>query len=129
MSSRKSGKRKNELEQMFNDAEYSVTQILENFSHNGSPLPDLVAGDGDIFYAIDAYASGRKRVYIQREDVQRIENFSALFGAEPRIGIKFDRENWRFFSPEELHMTDNGNYRIKKDNRDKGESFYDLIGL
>jgi len=41
--------------------------------------------------------------------------FSRNFGALPRIGVRFDREDWYFFHPDDLHTTDGGNYRVKKE--------------
>jgi Holliday junction resolvase len=29
--------------------------------------------------------------------------------------VRFDREDWYFFHPGDLHVTDGGNYRVKKE--------------
>jgi Holliday junction resolvase len=55
--------------------------------------------------------------------------FSRNFGAKPRIGVRFDREDWYFFHPDDLYQTDGGNYRVKKETAlADGVDFEELTG-
>jgi Holliday junction resolvase - archaeal type len=55
--------------------------------------------------------------------------FAQNFGAKPRIGVRFDREDWYFFHPDELYQTDGGNYRVKKETAiTDGTDFPELTG-
>jgi Holliday junction resolvase len=77
-------------------------------------LPDVLAGDGEHFYAIEAKSSAGDPIYLDGQEVYALVYFARNFGAKPRIGVRFDREDWYFFHPDDLHQTDGGNYRVKK---------------
>ena len=112
-------------------------------SGGGTPreLPDVLTGDGENFYAIEAKSSGKEVIYIEGEEVDDLVYFAENFGAEARIGVRFDIEHgdpaygddenpgWYFFAVEELYETAGGNYRVKKETalRD-GETFNGLFG-
>src|SRR6056297_2153057 len=78
-------------------------------------LPDVLAGDSDVFYAIEAKSSAGNPIYLSGEEVEALVYFARNFGAKPRVGVRFDREDWYFFHPGDLHVTDGGNYRVKKE--------------
>ncbi|MGM0604564.1 MAG: Holliday junction resolvase Hjc, partial [Halobacteriota archaeon] len=77
--------------------------------------PDVLAGDGDVFYAIEAKASSDRPIYLTGEEIEALIYFARNFGARPLVGARFDRESWYFFHPGDLHRTDGGNYRVKKE--------------
>jgi Holliday junction resolvase len=55
--------------------------------------------------------------------------FSRNFGAKPRIGVRFDHEDWYFFHPDDLYKTDGGNYRVKRGKAlAEGVDFEEFIG-
>ena len=78
-------------------------------------LPDVLAGDGVNFYAIEAKSSSGDPIYLTGEEVESLVYFGQNFGAKPKIGVRFDREDWYFFHPADVHQTDGGNYRVKKE--------------
>jgi len=94
-SNAKGDRRERELVNELDDAGFAVMRAPSSGSATERELPDVLAGDGEAFYAI---------VY-----------FAQNFGAKPRIGARFDREDWYFFHPADLHTTDGGNYRVKKE--------------
>jgi len=49
------------------------------------------------------------------EEVHALVYFARNFGAKARVAARFDRENWYFFHPDDLHKTDGHNYRVKKE--------------
>jgi Holliday junction resolvase len=105
-------------------------------------LPDVLAGDGDAFFAIEAKSSGKDVIYIDGREIDELNYFAESFGAEAKIGVRFnvnhgdpaygndDNPGWYFFSPEDLYVTKGGNYRVKKETAlEKGDSFRDLTGV
>src|SRR6056297_2526738 len=92
-------------------------------------LPDVLSGDGETFYAIEAKSSAGDPIYLTGEEVEALLFFARNFGAKPRIGVRFDREDWYFFHPADLHTTDGGNYRVKKETAlADGIDFEELTG-
>ena len=94
---------------------FAVMRAPASGSATERELPDVLAGDGDLFYAIEAKSSAGDPIYLTGEEVEALVYFSRNFGAKPRIGVRFDREGWYFFHPADLHVTDGGNYRVKKE--------------
>ncbi|WP_315851374.1 Holliday junction resolvase Hjc, partial [Haloferax volcanii] len=90
---------------------------------------DVLAGNGEVFYAIEAKASSGRPIYLSGEEVEALVYFSRNFGAKARIAVRFDREDWYFFHPGDLYVTDGGNYRVKKETAlAEGEDFESFTG-
>jgi len=82
-----------------------------------------------VFYAIEAKSSSGDPIYLDGTEVENLVYFARNFGAKPRIGARFDRENWYFFHPADLHTTDGGNYRVKLETAlAEGEDMDELSG-
>ncbi len=114
MSNAKGDRRERELVNKLDEAGLAVMRAPASGSATDRELPDVLAGDGDRFYAIEAKSSAGDPIYLAGEEVYALVYFSQNFGAKPRIGVRFDREDWYFFHPDELYQTDGGNYRVKK---------------
>lgn len=41
-----------------------------------------------------------------------LKYFATGFGADPEVGIRFDYEDWYFFSPDDLYETSGSNFRV-----------------
>lgn len=115
MSQSKGDRRERELVNALDDAGFAVMRAPASGSATQRELPDVLAGNGDDFYAIEAKSSAEQPIYLTGEEVEALVYFSRNFGAKARIGVRFDREDWFFFHPGELYVTDGGNYRVKKD--------------
>jgi Holliday junction resolvase len=115
MSNAKGDRRERELVNELDERGFAVMRAPASGSATDRELPDVLAGDGDRFYAIEAKSSAGRPVYLDGEEVEALVYFSQNFGAKPRVGVRFDRESWRFFHPADLHVTDGGNYRVKKE--------------
>ena len=114
MSNAKGDRRERELVNKLDEAGFAVMRAPASGSATDRELPDVLAGDGDQFYAIEAKSSAGDPIYLDGEEVYALVYFAQNFGAKPRIGVRFDREDWYFFHPDDLHQTDGGNYRVKK---------------
>jgi len=126
--SKKGDRRERELVNMLDDDGWAVMRAPASGAATERELPDVLAGNGKVFYAIEAKSSGGDVVYIDGGEIIDLLFFSSQFGAKARIGVRFDRCDWYFFHPAELHVTRGGNYRVKKEKAlNEGTSYYDLI--
>ena len=129
MSQAKGDRRERELVNELDAAGFAVIRSPASGSATQREQPDVLAGNGEIFYAIEAKSSSGDPIYLTGEEVEGLIYFSRNFGAKARIGIRFDREDWYFFHPGALHVTDGGNYRVKKEFAlEEGEPFDELVG-
>jgi len=129
--SQKGSSRERELVEMLWEEGFGVVRAPASGSATDRALPDLVAGndDRDLRLAVEAKASASDTVYIDGEEVTQLIEFADRFGARARVGVRFDREDWYFFHPGDLHVTDGGNYRVKKGKAlREGEDFEELVG-
>ena len=115
MSQAKGDRRERELVNALDEAGFAVMRAPASGSATERELPDVLAGDGEQFYAVEAKSSSGDPIYLTGEEVEALIYFSQNFGAKPRIGVRFDREDWYFFHPGDLYVTDGGNYRVKKE--------------
>ena len=79
------------------------------------PLPDVVAGNGKIYLAIEVKTTTKEKIYIDEPQISALCEFSEIFGAKAYIGVKFKYTKWLFLEPENTPKTKTGNYRIEKD--------------
>ena len=129
MSNAKGDRRERELVNLLDEAGFAVMRAPASGSATTRELPDVLAGDGDEFYAIEAKSSAGDPIYLDGEEVYALVYFSRNFGAKPRVGARFDHENWYFFHPDDLYQTDGGNYRVKKETAlAEGTDFEELTG-
>lgn len=125
-SNQKGNRRERELVNRLDDAGFAVMRAPASGSATERELPDVLAGNGEVFYAIEAKSSSGRPIYLTGEEVEALVYFSQNFGAKPRIAARFDREDWYFFHPDDLHKTPK-NYRVKKEMAlEEGERIEDL---
>jgi len=128
-SSRKGDRRERELVNRLDEAGFAVMRAPASGSATERELPDVLAGDGERFYAIEAKSSSGRPIYLDGEEIEALLYFSQNFGAKARVGVRFDREDWYFFHPADLHTTDGGNYRVKKETAlSDGTDFEEFVG-
>jgi holliday junction resolvase Hjr len=129
MANRKGDRRERELVNRLDEAGFAVMRAPASGSATTRELPDVLAGNGDVFYAVEAKASAGDPIYLTGEEVEALVYFARNFGAKARIGVRFDREDWYFFHPGDLYTTDGGNYRVKKETAlAEGEDFESFVG-
>lgn len=93
------------------------------------PLPDVLAGNGKLYLAIEVKSTRQDHIYIDNEKITNLKKFSEIFGATPYIGAKFIRKPWRFIKLDDLHVTRSNNYRVNTDLAfSKGLDFEEIIG-
>lgn len=123
----KGDRRERELVNRLDEAGFAVMRAPASGAATTRELPDVLAGDGEVFYAVEAKSSAGDPIYLTGEEVEALVYFSQNFGARPKIGVRFDREDWYFFHPSDLHVTVGGNYRVKKETAlSAGDTIADL---
>ena len=128
-ANRKGDRRERELVNRLDEAGFAVMRAPASGSATDRELPDVLAGNGDSFYAIEAKSSSGNPIYLTGEEVEALIYFARNFGANARIGVRFDREDWYFFHPGDLYVTDGGNYRVKKETAiADGVDFDEFVG-
>ncbi|MWG36500.1 Holliday junction resolvase Hjc [Halomarina oriensis] len=122
----KGTRRERELVTLLDALGMALMRAPASGSSTDRPLPDVLAGNGGVFVAIEAKASAGQPIYLDEEEVEALEYFAENFGARALVGVRFDAKHgdpnygtddsgWRFLAPETLYRTDGGNYRVKKE--------------
>lgn len=135
-TNKKGARRERELVNLLDERGFAVMRAPSSGSATERELPDVLAGNGHAFWAIEAKASGGDPIYLEASgednEIDNLRYFAKNFGAAPLVGVKFDPEygdvhygndddtGWRFYHPEHLYETDGGNLRVKKEDMDEG---------
>lgn len=117
-----------ELINIFDDAGYAALRVPSSGSATERELPDLHVGNGEHTLAIEAkYCSG-DRVYLKPEKINGLCWFSDRYNSVPLVAGRWSQDTtWYFERPSELHMTDNGKYRIKRSDQQSGAITIDEV--
>ena len=111
------------------DAGFAAMRAPASGGATKRPLPDVLAGNGKIYLAIEVKSTRQDHIYIDNEKISNLQEFCNIFGATPYIGAKFIRKPWRFVKIEDLHITRSENYRVNTDLAfSKGLDFEEIIG-
>lgn len=84
------------------------TWVAHRIAGSGSsryPSPDIIASNNIRRVAIEVKAS-KKAVYIPKPEIGALKEFSQMFGAEPWVAVRFDRQDWFFMSLDDMKETD-----------------------
>jgi len=93
----------------------------------GLPCPDVIAGNGSRRIVVECKALAADAKYLTKKEVAELLEFGRTFGAEPWIGIKFDRMGWRFLSCEDARATEKSMVISKEAAEARGLTFEELI--
>ncbi len=111
------------------DAGFAAMRAPASGGATKRPLPDVLAGNGKLYLAIEVKSTRQDHIYIDNEKITNLIEFSEIFGATPYVGAKFIRKPWRFIKLEDLHVTRSNNYRVNTDLAfSKGLDFEEIIG-
>lgn len=99
---------------------FAATRIPASGGATKSDRPDVLAGNGDECFAFEVKSSKKDTIYIRKEQISELLRFSFKFGAKPLICVKFTRKPYTIFNVNLLERTPKGNYKIKREDIDKG---------
>ena len=71
------------------------------------PSPDILTGNGIRSLAIECKSSGKSARYLPKKEIEELVSFSRSFGAEPWVGVRFDKKEWLFLPANNLRETEN----------------------
>ncbi|MFB6197043.1 MAG: Holliday junction resolvase Hjc [Halobacteriaceae archaeon] len=111
---RKGDRRERELVNLLDNHDFAVLRAPASGSATKREVPDVLAGNGDVFLALEVKSSGGDPIYIDKKEVKGLQFFAEKFGATPFLGIRFDRMDWYFFRPEWVYQTEKF-YRVKEE--------------
>lgn len=125
-SNTKGSRSERELVNYLDNNGWAVLRAPASGAATDRELPDVLAGDGERFLAIEGKASGGNPIYLDAEEVEALIYFAEQFGAEPRLAARWDEKHgdlsygeewpgWYLHEVDAVHRTDGGNYRIKKE--------------
>lgn len=93
-----------ELIGMFWDNDWGAIRVAGSGSSR-FPSPDVLASNKIRNVAIECkFVNGDKK-YFPKDEIEQLEFFSKMFGAEAWIGVKFSRKDWYFIKTENLDCT------------------------
>lgn len=114
-SNAKGDRRERELVNRLDEAGFAVMRAPASGSATERELPDTLAGYHGTLVAIEAKASSGDPIYLDAEEVEALVYFAVNFGAQAKIGVRFDYDDWWFLDPWECHCTKSGkSYRVKQ---------------
>jgi len=127
--SKKGSIEERDLVKKFWDAGFAAMRAPASGGATKRPLPDVLAGNGDKYLAIEVKSTRKEHIYIDNEKISNLIEFSDIFGAVPYVGAKFIRKPWRFIRINDLYVTRSNNYRVNIDLAyRKGLEFSEIIG-
>lgn len=126
-SNKKGDRSERKLVNYLDKCGWAVMRAPASGSATERELPDVLAGNSVSFHAIEVKASSGDPIYIDGEEVDDLLYFAQNFGARACIAASFDTEyddpaygedrpGIYLLDLNDLHVTDGGNYRIKKEN-------------
>ena len=112
---------------LFEGLNYGAIRVPASGARTSSDKPDVVAGNGTNYYAVEVKSSKNDYIYIRQEQVEELLRFSERFGATPLIVAKFTRLDYITFTINELNQTKSGKYTIHRDDAREGIPLIDFV--
>jgi len=112
--SRKGSAEERDLVHKLWDKNFAAMRTPSSGGATKKPLPDVLAGNGKIYIAIEVKTTTRNKFYVDSHQIDGLYEFCDIFGAIPYIGVKFKYIKWIFLSPEKIERTRSDNYRVEK---------------
>jgi len=104
-----------ELVKMLWNADCAAMRAPASGGATKKPLPDIIAGNGKVYLAIEVKSTSANHIYINSDKIVGLIEFSTIFGAEPYLGAKFKNKKWRFVHVNDLIKTRGDNYKVDVD--------------
>jgi Holliday junction resolvase len=96
------------------DEKFAAIRAPASGGANKRPLPDVLAGNGKKYLAIEVKTTTKDKIYIDSPQIDGLQEFCNIFGAEPYLGAKFKFTKWLFLAPDKMERTKSNNYKVEK---------------
>ncbi|MBN2458222.1 Holliday junction resolvase [Candidatus Woesearchaeota archaeon] len=91
------------------------------------PSPDIIASNNLRRVAIEVKTTKSSSVYISKQEIEALVRFSSMFGAEPWVAVKFDRDDTYFMTLEDMDETCSSFSVSREKAKMKGLLFDELV--
>ena len=108
---------------------YASIRVPASGARTRDDKPDVIAGNGKYYFAIEVKSSKKDYIYIRHEQIEELIRFSNKFGAVPLVCAKFTREPYSVFPIRSLEMTPSGKYKIHRKDVEKHISLQEYLKL
>ncbi|MDR1819075.1 MAG: Holliday junction resolvase [Methanobrevibacter sp.] len=126
---KRGSKEERDLVHMFWDKGFAAMRAPASGGATKRPLPDVLAGNSKKYLAIEVKTTKSEIIYIDSSQIDGLNEFCEIFGAEPYIGVKFKNTKWLFLSIETIIKTRGQNYKVDKNLAlEKGLDLDEIIG-
>ena len=115
-----------DLVNLFYNAGFGVIRAPTSGGATTRALPDLVAGNGEVYYAIEVKMKKDLPIYIREEQVEELKEFCRRFGAKGFVAVKLPYKPWKFILLKDLKKGSK-NYKIDEECYEKGLDFEKLV--
>lgn len=112
---------------LFEEKGYKAVRVPCSGGRTNRTLPDVVAGNGKQYYAVEVKSSKLTHIYIRHEQILELLQFSNGFGAEPFVCAKFTYKPYKVVKIVDLKQTGKGTYVIHREEIDNYSDFTDYI--
>ncbi|MCF7872488.1 Holliday junction resolvase [Candidatus Woesearchaeota archaeon] len=91
------------------------------------PCPDIVASNNVRKIVLEVKLTTESKKYFMGKEIEELQEFANVFGAEPYVAIKFFRQEWVFLTLEDLESS--GKHFVVSNDlaKRRGLSFDELI--
>ncbi|MBO7210052.1 MAG: Holliday junction resolvase [Methanobrevibacter sp.] len=112
--SRNGSKEERDVVKMFEKYGFGAIRVPASGARTKSDKPDVIAGNGRIYYAVEVKSSKNNYIYIRDEQINELFRFATSFGAVPLVVAKFTREPYVAYNPHLMMKTNSGKYKIQR---------------
>lgn len=105
---------------------FAVMRSPTSGGARSEPQPDILASDGYHIYGIEGKSTSKDAVYIPKKELAELIAFCDRFGCTPLVGLRFDRNEWRFLKPNEGKETEKSSKFAKSEVMKNGRTLDDL---
>ena len=91
------------------------------------PSADILAGNSIRKLAIESKVINDTKKYFTEEEIKDLKEFATLFGAEPWLAIKFQKEQWFFMPADDVEKTETNLVVSLEMTKRKGLLFEELV--
>lgn len=125
--SKKGSNEERAVVKLFEERGFGAIRVPASGARTKSDKPDVLAGNGKFYFAVEVKSSKNDYIYIRSEQVDELLNFASAFGAVPLVVAKFTYVPYKVFSPSKLNVTKSGKYTIHRDFAKDGIDLVDFI--